>query len=206
MKNGWAYKMKRVIPLTLVLVITFTIYQSYLNRNPDKNKSKEYVTFYLDQEGELKIREANLQELMFASPQLAQKNKEEQTRAPASISEDITKKQQEELIEKTSYQQLDSFVTLGPWAQKLAHQLLRHFEPETRMGLVKKGSHYHQDKKLYIVQVNFYNAPTTFGVHNYNALVDGETGDIIRTWNQTIHEPVRRDARTQQRFRPSGSF
>lgn len=101
------------------------------------------------------------------------------------------------------------------WKKRMGNDLLRFLRPETKLfvrqleslTINNKGNPHHVEKVL--VKLSSPEGK----LYSYNALVDSESGKLIKTWNRTIHENIalkdhhdHDDHTPQGKFRPSGAI
>lgn len=95
------------------------------------------------------------------------------------------------------------------WRNKLANELLRFQDPHIKVYINKVESvvkiHDYQARRMEHVNITFLIDEDRRHFQSYSALIDSETGRVIQTWNQTIHEPLRSQRRPVELI-PTGSL
>jgi hypothetical protein len=89
------------------------------------------------------------------------------------------------------------------WKSLLGQDVLRFLRPDTKLFVKKEKSLTLLERGLgrHVEQV-YVKMISPEGRHfSYHAYVDSESGKVIRTWNNTIHEPMGKET---PKFRPSG--
>jgi len=79
------------------------------------------------------------------------------------------------------------------WKDELGKNLLRFLRPKTKSIIKQIGSALiqHQGKYIQVEQVSI-KLKSPEGRHfGYNAYVDSATGKVLKTWNRSIHEPLK---------------
>lgn len=89
------------------------------------------------------------------------------------------------------------------WRELLGQDLMKFLRPRTKVFIKKEGSHtiLKRNGGLHVEKVHVKMQSPEGRQYSYHAFVDSETGKVIQTWNQTIHEPM---GKKPQSLRPSG--
>ena len=89
------------------------------------------------------------------------------------------------------------------WRDALGKNILKFLRPKTKLFVKKEGAHtlLKRDGALHVEKVNIKMESPEGRQFSYHAYVDSETGKIVKTWNQTIHEPM---GKKDTRLTPSG--
>lgn len=89
------------------------------------------------------------------------------------------------------------------WRELLGQDLLRFLRPQTKIFIKNQGSHtlLQRNGGLHVEKVHIKMQSPEGRQYSYHAYVDSETGKVLRTWNQTIHEPM---GKKTQKLQPSG--
>lgn len=89
------------------------------------------------------------------------------------------------------------------WKSLMGQDVMRFLRPETLLFVQKQKSLTLLERGvgLHVEQVYVKMISPEGRHYSYNAFVDSETGKVVRTWNQTIHEPM---GKKTTKMRPSG--
>ncbi len=89
------------------------------------------------------------------------------------------------------------------WKSLMGRDVLRFLRPDTKLFVKKEKSLTLLERGLgrHVEQV-YVKMISPEGRHfSYHAYVDSESGKVLRTWNNTIHEPMGKET---PKFKPSG--
>lgn len=186
---------KKISFLSFTLFLTVLIINQNKEEKKDEPVEQSWTTFYIDQSQEVKSYESTPEEL--------DKIASGETKAPARIPASKKEPQEKSSHYPTSYQVKDK------QKKQLVSRLLSFQEKGTKI-LIKPEKTIH---KKVGDQVNIYEKVIiTYlfennikGFHSFNALIDQDTGKIVRTWNQSIHEPLR-GHRSKRELTPTGTL
>lgn len=181
--------MKRLSLSLLIIIVAIGSY-FYFNSgtsDPLSLLNNEWETFELNSENKLTQHKTTQKEINDAKL-VIQKAK----RLPASINKNAKRKPflfpGQKLPAKISYKN-----KISPnWKEKLAPSLMRFLDPKTKLFIKKEQSLIVFERGIarYTEKV-LVKFQTKAGRHySYNALVDSETGHIIKTWNKLQHEGI----------------
>ena len=89
------------------------------------------------------------------------------------------------------------------WKEIMGQDIMRFLRPETKIFVKKEKSLtlLKRNGGLHVEQVYVKMISPEGRQYGYQAFVDSETGKVIKTWNQTIHEPMGKEP---PKFRPTG--
>jgi hypothetical protein len=182
--------MKKILTTCLVLTVVIVIYQ--LGRDND-NKShlshlnNDWETFELDNSNKLSNHKSTKDEIMAAK--LPQTKK---SRSPASIKA-VNKREPflfpgQKMPKNITYKNKIK----ADWKEKMAPTLMRFLNPNTKLFVKEEKSIVilERDQARYAEKVLIKFQTKTGRHYSYNALVDSETGHIIKTWNRMQHEGI----------------
>ncbi len=186
--------MKKASLLTLLVLVVSLIYKIHdINMNKDDGN---WQTFTKKNESDTKVLhwESTKEELAEAKVE----NTTAQKRRPSSIPSMAQKVRMIAGREVTGDRNADAkglkWVNSynSKWQEKLGNLLLKFQEPDTKV-LVKKNKsviEIKNGKGRLMEHVTISYLLKGDDTTSFNAWVDSETGQMIRTWNKTIKEPV----------------
>lgn len=89
------------------------------------------------------------------------------------------------------------------WKSLMGQDILRFLRPDTKLFVKKEKSLTLLERGLgrHVEQVYVKMISPEGRQFSYHAYVDSESGKVLRTWNQTIHEPMGKET---PKIRPSG--
>jgi hypothetical protein len=131
-------------------------------------------------------------------------------RAPASVKKPVVEKKS---VKNRTWnlkpdQKLPKKITFlnepkKEWRDLLGQDLMRFLRPKTKVFIKNQGSHtiLKRNGGLHVEKVHIKMQSPEGRQYAYHAYVDSETGKVIRTWNQTIHEPM---GKKTEKLKPSG--
>lgn len=93
------------------------------------------------------------------------------------------------------------------WKKKLGNSVMRFLKNDTKLFLKEMDSLsiLERDKARFVEKVSIRIQSPQGRLNSYNALVDSETGEIVKTWNQTIHESMTQN-KNALKLRASGGL
>jgi len=187
--------MKKVSIVTLLVLVVAVLYKFHEHKaNPHYN---EWETFgkTKDKESEVVSWKSTKKELKFVQPT---STKDSAKRMPSSIKSKVPKVRMLAGREITGDRKADTkhlvwTNSFDPkWKEELGNSLLRFQESDTKV-LVKKNKsvvEIRNGKGRLLEHVTVSYLHEGDDTTSFNAWVDSETGELVRTWNKTIKEPV----------------
>jgi hypothetical protein len=197
--------MKKVLGLTFIFLIVGVL--AYLLW-PNSKKAQSWHTYNKEDTSTIKSYPTTKNEKKAAH--LDHENEKKGTRKPASIKKTIDKKSSASNRTWTLKpgQKLPKKITFlnepkKEWRDLLGQDLMRFLRPQTKIYVKNQGSHtlLKRDGGLHVEKVHIKMQSPEGRQYSYHAYVDSETGKVVRTWNQTIHEPM---GKKTQKLKPSG--
>lgn len=167
-------KLKYLAIFTLIASISMVIYHFM-----QKEKTiVKWETFEKTKKDKIKHHKTTKAELKKINA------KKENKRAPASPNKP------REIIGLN--QKADSFINKPrkDWKEKLGLGLLNHRLPGTKVFIkeISGNIKVENGKGRYVEKVIVTTITTDGTQYSFNALADSETGEVLSTWNRTIHE------------------
>ncbi len=183
--------MKKTLSIFIAFSLIIIIYQ--LGTSSDKNNvslelnDNDWQTFEMDKQNKLSQHKTTKEEAS-----AAKLPKKKSNRSPASVKTNDVRKPflfpGQKMPKTISYKN----EIKSDWKEKLAPSLMRFLTPKTKLFIRKEESLIiiERDQARYAEKV-LLKFQTDSGRHySYNALVDSETGSIIKTWNRIQHEGI----------------
>ena len=167
-------KLKYLAIFTLIATISLVIYYQMKKEKTVVN----WDTFEKTQKDKIKHHKTTKAELKKINA------KKEKKRAPASP------KRPREILGLNK--KANSFINnpSKDWKEKLGHGLLNHRLPGTKVFIkeVSGNIKVENGKGRYVEKVIITTITADGKQFSFNALADSQTGEVISTWNRTIHE------------------
>ena len=183
-------KLSLISLLFLAVAITYKLYEINSNQHIGEWETFEKSS---DSKSQVVFRKSNKEELKVIDPV-----NDTQKRVPSSLPRTLHKVRKiagreitgERDAKTTHLKWVNSYNK--EWKEILGKALLRFQEPDTKV-LVKKNKSVVEIRNgkgrlLEHVTVSFLHEGDDST--SFNAWVDSETGEMVRTWNKTIKEPV----------------
>ena len=162
----------------------------------DDHQISSWQTFIIDEDKNITHYPSTLEELKFLDPLAYEK---------------VTTENEKESLDKEVKRSPSSKKSenIPQWQESLAYNLMRFQDPQTKLIIKKEESIVRkvngEKREFDVVLISFFPYANTDFKNSYNALVDTTSGEIIRTWNQSIHEPLR-GQRMNFELTPTGHF
>jgi len=179
--------MKKLLAVTFILAVTSYLYF----HEKSKEKESEWVTFQKNESHTDTISQhpTTKEEMKKAKIKTTLKKK----RNIASLSPKTNKENKDLKFKNTPHKD---------WQKKMAKNVMRFLDLETKLFVQKMNEIIYKEKGTAIYAQNVHiKFVTSKGKHySYNALVNQESGEIIKTWNKINHEGI-----GHERFKMSAS-
>lgn len=199
--------MKKFFAFTfLFLAVGFLAYFLW----PSSKEKEDWHTYNKENTNKINSYPTTLNEKKEARIETESKEVKTEGRAPASIKKATPEKRS--ISDRTwnlkPDQKLPKKITFlnepkKEWRDLLGQDLMRFLRPQTKVFIKNQGSHtiLKRNGGLHVEKVHIKMQSPEGRQYSYHAYVDSETGKVIKTWNQTIHEPM---GKKTQKLKPSG--
>ncbi len=185
--------------------IIFAVSFLYFLSNHYQSDPEQWQTYNKVNGGKVKSYPTTAKEI--EKYQLPNLKGEKKARSPASSP--IVKSKKRTVInpanKKITPNMLASNKVTREWKEKLGQNLLRFLRPETLLFLKKEQSisivERGQIRHAEVVLIQLKDAEGRR--FSYNAYVDSESGQVLQTWNRTIHESYEKKP---MKLTPSGTI
>lgn len=175
--------MKKLISLTIIFLVAFY----FVSKNDSQTQSDEWVTYTNEDNGIQSHKTTDIEKhIAKITPQKKTKGKR---RKPASVN----KRNLTLLPDQASLKDLEVKNEVHKeWRKRMATNLMRFQDEETKLLVNKLESMVILDKGkgLNVEKVHVKYITKSGRHYGFHALVNSETGHVIRTWNRIHHEGI----------------
>jgi len=197
--------MKKIFIISTFILAALVIFNFWGRQNLVTQRDDKWETFNKVTQSEVTNYPTTKEEAKKANidlKKLKSENSAPPLRKPAAVKKgrELLTYPNQKLPKKLNYKNAPR----EDWKALFGQDVLRFLRPDTLLHVKKEKSAtiIEEGKGRYVEQVLVKLISPEGRKYSYQAFVDSENGKVIKTWNQTIHEPFGKKA---QRMRATGS-